>query len=152
MCCESSQRVCQRFSIQVENDGNSCGRPNLHLWWQPVRASQHHYAQIHAEEEDTKYSVSLVMNGGMHTSALMRIFLTCWPSLYPQGRIVGNLYGCYSTIWYHRVCDGVTLTVSQSAPFRGVLPLTSTGWKEFRARFCCSLFLFVLVSPAKSFF
>ena len=48
MCFEASHRVRQGFSLQVENDGNPCGRPNLHLWRQPVSASQHHYAQIHA--------------------------------------------------------------------------------------------------------
>ena len=41
----------------------------------------------------------------------------------PQGGSVGNLYGCYSTIWHHRVCGWVILTVGQSAPFKGGLTL-----------------------------
>ena len=91
------------------------------------------------------------MNGELHTSALMRMLLTCWPSIYPQGRSVGNLYGCYFTIWHHRVCDWVTLTVGQSPPFRGGLPLYLSWLKGISGEILLQSFsFFVLVFTTSS--
>ena len=82
--------------------------------------------------------------GEMHTSALTIMLLTCWQSLYPQGRSVGNLYGCYSTIWHHRVCDGVTLTVGQGALFRGGLQLYLSWLKGISGEILLQYFYFCL--------
>ena len=83
-----------------------------------------------------------VINGELHTSALMIMLLTCWPRLYPQGRNVGNFYGCESTIWHHRVCDGVTLTVGHSAQFRGGLPLYLSWLKVISGEILLQSFYF----------
>ena len=92
------------------------------------------------------------MNGELHTSALMRMLMTCWPSLYPQGRSVVNLYRCYSAIWHHRVCDGVTLTVGQSASFRRVLPLYLYWLKGISGEILLQPFYFYFIFSEKSVF